>query len=174
MELEEAIELIRFRPSGDKEQVWADLGCGNGLFTRALASLLPEGSLIRAIDTDAKSIRGIPESFNGINIEKSVDDFLNGNVFFHQMNGVLMANSLHFVPDKKSFLRTIFESLRDGGLFLLVEYDLKTANRWVPFPATIDETEDLLTNAGFHSFEVLRKKPSVYGSHLMFAALVKK
>ena len=51
MQLSEAIELIqKINIPGNKPQVWADLGCGDGLFTRALATLLPEGSIIHAVD----------------------------------------------------------------------------------------------------------------------------
>jgi len=174
MELAEAIELIRFRPSENKKQAWMDLGCGDGLFTSAVASFLPKGSIIHAVDKDEKALRRIPGDINGVMIEKSVADFLTENVFFLRLDGVLMANSLHFIPDRLSFLRTIFGSLKEGGLLVLVEYDLKTANPWVPYPVTIDEAGMLLTAAGFGSFEVLCKKPSVYGNHSMYAMLVKK
>ncbi|MBE7179566.1 MAG: class I SAM-dependent methyltransferase, partial [Mucilaginibacter polytrichastri] len=45
---------IKFFPpkTGDKisPQVWADLGCGDGLFSRALAGFLAQGSTIYAVD----------------------------------------------------------------------------------------------------------------------------
>ena len=51
MTLKEAISLINsglIRPTGPVH--WADLGCGEGLFTLALASLLPAGSVIYGVD----------------------------------------------------------------------------------------------------------------------------
>ena len=35
--------------------IWADLGCGDGTFTLALASLLAPGSTIHAMDTDGSA-----------------------------------------------------------------------------------------------------------------------
>jgi SAM-dependent methyltransferase len=174
MQLSEAIELIRFKPKGSQTQTWVDLGCGSGLFTKALASWLPEGSLIFAVDTDAKALRQVPEVYNGCKIEKVLADFASDKVFFPEIDGYLMANSLHFLPNKKSFLESKFESLKEGGRFILVEYDLKTANRWVPYPVTIDESHLLFTTAGFGAFEVLGKRSSAYGNHVMYAAIAAK
>ena len=47
MQLTEAIKLIQHKGILQTEpQTWADLGCGAGLFTQALASLLHENSTI--------------------------------------------------------------------------------------------------------------------------------
>ena len=48
-------ELQPIRP-----QTWADLGCGDGVFTRALASLLVPGSTIHAMDRDPAALRALP------------------------------------------------------------------------------------------------------------------
>ena len=39
---------------------WADLGCGDGTFTLALAELLADGSVIHAVDLDASALSAIP------------------------------------------------------------------------------------------------------------------
>jgi trans-aconitate methyltransferase len=173
MELSEAIELIRFETSSHA-QTWADLGCGSGLFTRALASFLAPGSLIHAVDREAKALAEIPKYYDDCQIEKHAEDFTSGNVFFPGLDGYLMANSLHFVPYKESFLKATFESLKDGGLFVLVEYDLKVPNRWVPFPLEQKEAQTLFMAVGFKDFKMLRRRPSVYGSHDMYAAVAWK
>src|SRR6476469_4415874 len=101
MVLHEAIDLIRFTPAKEQSQAWADLGCGNGLFTKALASLLPGGSRIHAIDADEKTIKEIPSSYNGVGIEKSVLDFTSDRLVLQHMDGIMMANSLHYVKEKE-------------------------------------------------------------------------
>jgi len=172
MEIHEAIDLIRFTSGKEQNQVWADLGCGNGLFTRALASLLPGGSRILAIDTDEKTIREIPGSYNGVSIEKSVLDFTSDSVEFHQMDGIMMANSLHYVKEKEPFLKRMIASLKMGGYFLLVDYDMERVNRWVPYPLQIASAEQLFLHCGVQSFKILNKRKSVFGDQWMYAALI--
>jgi trans-aconitate methyltransferase len=172
MELHEAIDLIPFTPAKEQSQVWADLGCGNGLFTRALASLLPGGSIIHAIDADEKTIREIPDSYNGVGIEKSVLDFTSDRLVLQHMDGIMMANSLHYVKDKEPFLKKMIASLKTGGYFLLVDYDMKRVNRWVPYPLQIEVAEKLFLHCGAQFFKILNKRKSVFGDQWMYAALI--
>ena len=172
MELHEAIDLIRFNPNKEQNQVWADLGCGNGLFTRALASLLPGGSTIHAIDADEKAVSEIPASYNGVSIEKSVLDFTSDSLVFHQVDGLMMANSLHYVKEKETFLRRMITSLKIGGYFLLVDYDMETVNRWVPYPLQIAAAKQLFLHCGAQSFKIINKRKSVFGDQWMYAALI--
>ena len=172
MELHEAIDLIRFTPGKEQNQFWGDLGCGSGLFTMALASLLPGGSSIHAIDADRKAIREIPDSYNGIGIEKFVLDFTSDSLVFDQVDGIMMANSLHYVKEKETFLRRMITSLKIGGYFLLVDYDMETVNRWVPYPLPIVAAEQLFLHCGAQSFKILNKRKSVFGNQWMYAALI--
>ena len=173
MDLHKAIELIRFEPSPKIAQAWADLGCGRGLFTKALATLLPAGSRVHAIDLDEKSMREIPTGYNNVEIIKTVGDF-SSSLLLREMDGFLMANSLHYVADKENFLNSRFECLTLGGYFLLVEYDLKKPNQWVPFPITINEATMLLSQMGFRSTRFLNQRPSVYGNQRIYAMLAIK
>ncbi|AXY77655.1 hypothetical protein D3H65_28355 [Paraflavitalea soli] len=80
MELKQAIQLIR-TPKLDSAsaQVWADLGAGTGLFTRALAQLIGENSTIYAVDrkdTDLQQIRATDH----ITIEKVPADFISDDL----------------------------------------------------------------------------------------------
>lgn len=58
MKRQEAVNLIeKAIQYSDKPQIWADLGCGDGTFTHALAHLLPNGSHIYAIDAQAQNFQ---------------------------------------------------------------------------------------------------------------------
>src|SRR5260370_14756439 len=79
---------------------WADLGAGEGAFTLALADLLGPGSHITAVDKDGGALRSI-----GHGIETRVADFTKG-LDLHALDGVVMANSLHFVRNKAPVLES--------------------------------------------------------------------
>src|SRR5262245_25115022 len=79
---------------------WADLGCGEGTFTRALAEILAPGSVIHAMDRDAAALRTIPSRHRGIRIETHHGDFTRAAWPFNDLDGVLLANSLHYVEDQ--------------------------------------------------------------------------
>jgi len=172
MELKNAIDLIRFNPRVEENQKWADLGCGTGLFTKALANLLPKGSHIHAIDADKNAIKQIPVAYKGIHIESSVGDFTDEAFQFEEMDGIMMANSLHYVKDKENFLKRMINSLSVAGYFLLIEYDLEKPNRWVPYPIAIAPARELFFQYGAKSFEVLNERRSLFGDQQMYAALI--
>lgn len=58
MEIREARGMLSHQESDNQKKVtWADLGCGSGTFTLALAELLSAGSHIHAIDHVAHQLR---------------------------------------------------------------------------------------------------------------------
>lgn len=116
MTLQEAITLIRNENIiSDSKNVWADLGCGSGLFTYALASLLHGESTIYAIDKIISSFK-INSFFTKVTIKPVEMDFEKEKFPFENLNGILMANSLHFVKDKKRF----FENMKAPSIIMAV------------------------------------------------------
>ena len=173
MDISEAIDLIRFTMTSEQSQIWADLGCGDGVFTKALGSLLPDGSRIHAIDINERALRQVPDEFGGVKIEKSVLDFTLDSVVFHQLDGIMMANSLHYVKEQKRFVKRMIGALKAGGLFLLVDYDMNKANHWVPYPLPIVFAEELFLSCGAESFNLLNKRRSVFREQWMYSALIR-
>src|SRR5919107_547322 len=105
MQIEQAIKLIKDPSlSGSSRTVWADLGCGSGLFTQALARLLAPESKVYAIDKNLHRFGKIAESVE-VRIEKVEIDFVTDTLSLDSLDGILMANSLHFVLDKPAFLK---------------------------------------------------------------------
>lgn len=171
MNIQQAKELIAFENPEAKSQLWIDLGCGSGLFTAALTNYLPAGSKIMAIDQNRKAIEQVPALVNGIVIETMVADFIHDVPNVTEADGILMANSLHYVKDKEGFLRRLHSSLKTNAVFLLVEYDRTRANPWVPYPLTIDAAKELFKKLSYENFKLLNKRPSAYGDD-MYAAMI--
>ncbi len=171
MNVQEAKDLIAFENQKEKPQFWLDLGCGTGLFTIALTNYLPAGSKIIAIDKNRKAVEQVPALVNGISIETMIADFIHETPDVKEVDGVFMANSLHYVRDKESFLHRLHYSLKANAVFLLVEYDRTGANPWVPYPLTVDAAKGLFKKLGYENFKLLNKRPSVYGND-MYAAMI--
>src|SRR4029078_2850665 len=95
-----------------RPQTWADLGSGDGTFTIALASHLPKGSVVHALDIDARSLADIDPSPAGVDIITHLGDFTEFPWPFSDLDGVLMANSLHYVRGQQTFLRHCASHLR--------------------------------------------------------------
>ena len=152
--------------------VWADLGSGDGTFTLALADLLARGSIIHAIDRDGSALEQLTSSARGVRIEKHVADFTRAWPIDRPLDGILMANSLHYIRDQESLLRKLAKRLTPQGRFLVVEYDKTFPNPWVPYPLNAKILPELFAAAGYSQCQMLGTRPSSYQRGRMYAALL--
>lgn len=174
MELAAAKSLIQhkvFAKTGIPTQ-WADLGCGSGSFTRALAELLPQASLIYAVDRHTPNL---PAHHDGTRIETIQRDFYLEPLDLPPLDGLLMANSLHFIPRQAALLDTLCGLLKKRGIFLLVEYDTDIpAGRWNPFPVPFAALPSLFNPIGYTVIERIHTRPSRFGHQNLYAALIRQ
>lgn len=139
MQHADAVALIADAVAGHSG-VWVDLGAGGGTFTRALAEILGPGSRIYAVDRDADAVAALSTwaaahapavTALGADLSRALDlDALIGS----PIDGMLIANALHFIRDADEVLGRFARSLRPGGRVMLVEYDRRESTRWVPYP----------------------------------------
>ncbi len=166
---------------------WADLGCGAGTFTLALAELLPPGSTIDAIDLRPGITRQTTGS--GTTIIPRNADFVADQLELKELDGIVMANSLHYVHDKPALLQKLRAYYRataaasagvpasksmpaPAGQLLLVEYDTdKPTPHWVPYPLNFASAARLLQNAGWRNIQKLGSCPSAFGRSQLYALL---
>ena len=135
MYIAEATELIRIdKISGARAQTWCDLGCGTGTFTLALATLLPPGTVIHAIDKDERSLSQIPDRYQDVTIRKEVVNLGKSDLSLPALDGVLMANFLHFINHQGAFIATL-RPLSER--VLVVEYEWQAAKSMGPIPARL-------------------------------------
>ena len=171
--MREAIEMLADSGvSALGPTTWADLGCGDGTFTRALAALLAAGSTIHAIDRDGSALGNIPPAHNGVRITTHLGDFINQRWPYADLDGILMANSLHYVDDQPAFIRACEARMTSRGRFLIVEYDTNAASRWVPYPVSQTRLTALFAPAGYSSIRLLRSRPSLYRRASLYAAVI--
>ena len=145
--------------------MWADLGAGEGAFTLALAELLGPGATIHVLDRDRRAleanIRRMTESFPRTVAVAHRADFVDGLPFpSASLDGIVMANSLHFVRDKGPVLQRLVTGLRPGGRFLLVEYGADRGNPWVPWPLSFGTWEGLAGAVGLTATRRIGEVPS--------------
>lgn len=169
MELHDATELIRraLPPSPDGK-LWADLGSGKGLFAYALASLLGPGSTIHAVDNSAQTI---DPTFHGNRIVFHQLDFSKDTLPFTQLDGILMANSLHFIEEKFTFLSGLKKLLREEGRLVIIEYEMDKGNAWVPYPIPQVSLKAHLKESGFTNISLAGERQSVYGRRKMYVCV---
>lgn len=163
--------MKRVFPKITTKQVWADLGAGSGLFTNALASLLPSGSTIYAVDKDSTSLNSIEIPGNDTIVKTIEIDFSSSLFLIEKLDGLVMANSLHFIYNKPSFLVRLKNFLKPTGRIILIEYDTNTPNPWVPYPISYNSFQDLVQTS-FKSVSKIGEATSVYGPANMYSALV--
>lgn len=163
----DAIELIRKGILEKSAVHWADLGSGSGTFTKALAQLLAPGSTILAVDKDNYTIVS-PNNQVTINFQQA--DFTTA-ALPNALDGILMANSLHYVQDQFSFIKRIMKHLNTKGTIIFVEYDTDRSNAWVPYPIAFNKLKELLSQAGFKSITKIGEMDSVYNQNKMYACV---
>jgi trans-aconitate methyltransferase len=154
---------------------WADLGCGSGLFTHALASLLQSGSSIYAIDRQP-AIRH-QATKEKVAIHPLELDFVKSDLSkdagLHHLDGILMANSFHYVQDKPNLLNRLIPSLNPTHSFLIVEYDTdQPVSTWVPYPLSFAALQQLFRAAGYPTIKKLGERPSLYDRSNLYATLI--
>ena len=173
MQLKEAIALLQhphFNPKG--KQSWADLGCGTGLFTYALADLLQPESMIYAIDENANPLKKI-SSTNTVSIQTLQLNIVTDNLNITNLDGIFMANSLHYVNNKSGFLKKMKRYMKQESSFLIVEYDIDTpVSRWVPYPISFRSLTKLFSEAGYNSITKLHERRSLYNRGNIYSAII--
>lgn len=145
-------DLVGLIRDGVVDGTWAELGSGDGAFIAALAELVGPDQAIYSVDRDAMALhrqrRLIGDRYPRRRVLYQQDDFTRP-LDLPSLDGILMANSLHFVRRKEPVLAAVQGHLKPGGRLLLVEYNGDHGNPWVPYPMTYPTWERLAADAGF-------------------------
>jgi len=151
---------------------WADLGAGDGTFTLALASLLEPGSRVFAVDRDRRALAELARKARDgkVTVVPLVADFTKPfewpGLGDELLDGMLFANALRYVKDPASLLHRLVARLKSGGRVIVVEYDHRRANPWVPYPISSADLPTIAKAAGLSVPEEIARRPSAFGGDL--------
>ena len=174
MELNTAIHLIEKGVDKDlPNQLWADLGAGSGLFTRALVQLLKPPCSIYAVDINPNGLKNISSNYPAAEIIPVVADFTKDDLPVSNPDGIIMANSLHYVSDPLSFLQKLKSLLKPGGRIIIIEYDTDKPNTWVPWPVSYKKLQEICKQVEKLPVEKIATHPSMYRGSGMYVAVMK-
>ena len=174
----EAVEFLSHAspPPGN----WADIGAGTGTFSRALAELIGKGSTVFAIDSDAAAVRALrrleqSSAHAGAQIVSVRGDMLNLPAILELagavLAGALFANALHFTDVPERVLAQTAERLGPGGRIVVIEYDRREPNAWVPHPLPFDMLTHAARAAGIGVPERVARRPSRFHREMYCAVL---
>jgi ubiquinone/menaquinone biosynthesis C-methylase UbiE len=153
--------------------VWADLGSGTGAFTLALADLIGEEGQIYSVDKDGGALREQERAMNArfpnVSVQYQKADF-SKPLNLPALDGVVMANSLHFHREKDAILQLVRGYLKQGGRLIMVEYNTDQGNTWVPYPLSYSTWEKLAGRMGFQDTRLLADRPSRF-LHSIYSAV---
>jgi ubiquinone/menaquinone biosynthesis C-methylase UbiE len=164
MDHNDHVELIRRGISGPGG-VWADFGSGSGAFTLALAELIgPDGEII-SVDKNKSAIqmqvREMHTKYPNVKLRNILADFTKP-LDLPLLDGLLVANALHFLKKKDGVIQLLSSYLRPGGRFVVVEYNTDKGNPWVPHPFSFTRWRNITAKNGHMNCELLNAVPSSF------------
>jgi SAM-dependent methyltransferase len=142
---------------------WADFGSGTGAFTLALADLIGLTGVIYSIDQNRSALvqqeRALREQFPSTIVHTHLADFTRP-IDLPPLDGIVMANSLHFHRQPELIVQLLKSYLRPHGRFILIEYNIEQGNSAVPYPVPFSQWEQLAARCGFAHTQLLLTRPS--------------
>ena len=151
---------------------WADLGAGSGAFTFATRELTGATASIYAVDKDRASLNQLEQAYRARfgdskklhliagDFSRTLDTSTSSVQRMPPLDGIVMANSLHFFKDTEKILRHVSSYLKPNGILLIVEYNVDSGNLWVPYPFSFETYCKLAPRANFSEPRLLEKVPS--------------
>ena len=153
---------------------WLELGAGRGAFTLALADLLGPAADIVAIDRDDGDLAALAATmsrrFPETDLTTVVGDFSRPLPVEAGFDGLLAANSLHFVRDPGAVIHSARPLLRPGARIVVVEYDSDSGNPWVPYPFSYATWQEIAARAGLLDTRLVGRVPSRFLGAIYAAA----
>lgn len=175
-------EAVRFlAAAGPFNGTWADVGAGSGTFARTLADLLgPTGAVI-AIDRDERALarlraHGTRASNAGAPITAVPGDMHDLSSLIARgvnstIDGFLFANVLHFTRKPDAVLAQAASLLKPDGRVVVIEYERRMPNPWVPHPLPFARLAGIAARAGLTAPREVARRASAYHREMYCAVM---
>lgn len=162
----------------DESGVWADVGCGDGIFTFLLCEMLRPDSTVYAVDRDRLALERFAQRRGTFSLACELTtihaDFTRLRpLHLPPLDGILLANSLHFVADKPPVLKGLADLLKPGGKLVMVEYNTRRGNSAVPFPIHESDFGTLAEAVGLEGARIATRAPSTFLGEMFTGVAVK-
>jgi len=146
MKHSDAVQFLSHLDLDRNDLQWADLGAGSGTFTLALSELLGASGVVHAKD-----------------ISKPLG--------FAELDGMLLANSLHYIKNQRKLLGELMLNIKTGGRIAIIEYDIHRGNFAVPHPVSFEKLGILTEQIGLPQPTKLATYPSRYHKEMYLATI---
>ncbi|MEL6269960.1 MAG: class I SAM-dependent methyltransferase [Chloroflexota bacterium] len=148
---------------------WADFGAGSGNFTRALRELTGESAVIYAVDKNRGAL-----SRQNADVHTISADFARPIPELPPLDGLLVANALHFVRRQRDVIEQLAGYLRPGGSFLVVEYEVNMPRSFIPNPLPYSKFVQVAAETGLDNIRQVGSRTSPRNGMTMYAAHANK
>ncbi|HOC77974.1 MAG TPA: methyltransferase domain-containing protein [Methanofastidiosum sp.] len=128
----------------NKNQIFIDIGCGIGYFSIPASKIVGHEGKVFALDTSKEMIEELRIRIlkNKItNIDTIISDPYHFHIDSNTGTFSFMANVLHEVEDKISFLKETNRILKKDGTLCIIEWQKKLTERGPPLEERISESE---------------------------------
>ncbi len=88
------------------------------------------------------------------------------------LDGIVLTNLLHFLPDQAAFLRQLHPYLQPEGRVLVVEYEQEQPLPWIPFPLPFAALTRRAATAGFATPRHIGTRHSPSSGRVLYAAVM--
>ena len=145
--------------------VWAELGCGDGIFTFLLCELLAPDSHLYAVDRDRMALQRVTQRAATLSLATTLTtlhaDFTRP-LRLPPLDGILLANALHFVAEKQPLFDSLAALLKAQGKLVVVEYNTRQGNYAVPHPLHEMDFLALTQSASLSEAQIVARAPSTF------------
>jgi ubiquinone/menaquinone biosynthesis C-methylase UbiE len=149
----------------DLTGTWADLGCGDGVFSYLLFDLLQPESHVYAVDQHQSTLQRLQQNLRG-HVPADKLHLIRANftrpLSLPILQGIVLANVLHYVRHKAPVLIQLTDLLKPGGRVVVIEYNTSQDNSAVPYPMGEMTFLNLARDAGMLRPQIVSKAPSSF------------